>query len=117
MGDSAEERIDALYDRPLEEFVAARNALAKELGKEGAKDKAAEVKLLAKPSISAFALNQLVRKHGEAVNAFLRASDRLARAQLRAMSGAGNDQDFKNATAEQRAALDELLELAEPILK
>jgi hypothetical protein len=113
----ADARIDALYDLSLKEFVAARDALAKELSRAGDKAKAAEVKALGKPSVSAFALNQLVRRHRAAVEVFLRASDRLARAQLRAMSGTGNEADFRAATAEQREALDQLLELAPPILK
>lgn len=109
--------IDTLYDLPLSEFVAARNALAKELSKSGDKTRAAEVKALVKPSSSAFALNQVVRKHPDEMNAFLRASDRLARAQLRAMSGSGTNEDFQNAVAEQRDALEEVLQLAAPILE
>lgn len=109
--------IDGLYDRPLSEFVAARNALAKELSKRGDKAKAAEVKALVKPSSSAFALNQVVRKHREEMTAFLRSSDRLARAQLRAMSGSGTQEDFQAAVAEQRDALEAVLQLAAPILE
>jgi hypothetical protein len=113
----AKDPVDGLYDLPLSEFVAARNELAKQLSKSGDKAKAAEVKVLVKPSTSAFALNQVVRKHRAEVDAFLRASDRLARAQLRAMSGAGNDADFRAAVAEQREALEAVLQLAAPALE
>jgi len=48
----ADDRIDQLYQLPLEEFTAARNALAKESG-----DNA--IKKLDKPTLPAWAVNQL----------------------------------------------------------
>ena len=48
--------IDRLYQLPLSEFVAARNALAKEAGN-------AEIKALQKPSVPAWAVNQLYWRH------------------------------------------------------
>src|SRR5262245_20476189 len=108
--DDADARIDALYDLALPEFVAARNQLAKDLSRAGDKARSAEVKALVKPPVSAFALNQLARKHRGAVGEFLKSSDRMARAQLRAMSGAGSDADFRAAVAAQKKALDQMLE-------
>src|SRR5215216_941200 len=49
---AVEEKIDGLYQLPLEEFTAARNALAKESG-----DNA--IKKLEKPNLAAWAVNQL----------------------------------------------------------
>ena len=49
---AAEAQIDELYQLPLEEFTAARNALAKEAG-----DNA--IKKLEKPNLAAWAVNQL----------------------------------------------------------
>ena len=46
--------IDELYQKPLGEFTAARNALAKKLGKAGA-----DIKTLEKPSAPAWGVNQL----------------------------------------------------------
>ena len=58
--DSFEDRVARLYQLPLEEFTAARNALAKEAG-----PKAGEIKQLEKPSTAAWAVNQLFwRKRG-----------------------------------------------------
>ena len=54
-------RVDALYDLPAGEFVAARDALAKALRAEGDKAQAAEVKALARPSAAAAAVNALAR--------------------------------------------------------
>ena len=48
----ADDRIDELYQLPLEEFTPARNALAKELGD-------GDIKKLEKPNVAAWAVNQL----------------------------------------------------------
>ena len=54
-----EREIDALYQRPLTEFTTARNELAKALGKAGARDAAARVKALEKPTVTPWAVNQV----------------------------------------------------------
>ena len=81
------ERIDRLYELPLDEFIPERNALAAELRRAGERDAAAEVKTLRKPSRVASAVNRLVRaervesaeKRAEAARAGLReAQDALA---------------------------------------
>lgn len=46
--------LDRLYQLPLAEFVAARNALARQAGPEGA-----SIRQLAKPALAAWAINQL----------------------------------------------------------
>jgi hypothetical protein len=108
--------IDALYGLPLKEFTPARNALASKLSKAGKKDEAARVKKLAKPSIGAWAINRIAREHPGFVERFLKASDRLLRAQMRSMSGSA-DSDFADAIREQRDALNVILELAPAILE
>lgn len=55
-----EARVRALYRGPLEEFIARRDALAKELRAEKRRDEADRVKALRKPSRMAWALNQVV---------------------------------------------------------
>jgi hypothetical protein len=52
-------RIDALYHGPLDGFVDARQALAKALRAEGHRETAEQVKALAKPSVTAWAVNQV----------------------------------------------------------
>ena len=61
--------IDRLYQLPLDEFTAARNALAKELGKEGA-----PVKTLAKPPAAAWAINQVFWQRRPAFDALIAAA-------------------------------------------
>jgi hypothetical protein len=78
---------DALFSLPLEEFVAARNRLAAELGRGGDKDRAASVKALGKPSLSAWAANQLYWRERPLFDALAAAGAAVRRAdgaQLRA---------------------------------
>jgi hypothetical protein len=85
-----------LYGLPLEEFTAARNALAREHP---------EAKGLRKPSAAAFAINQLARRHADELDAFLGAAAQLRHAQLKGG-------DVRGATQEERQALQRLLQLA-----
>jgi hypothetical protein len=76
-----------LYALPLSEFTAARNALAASLKKEGEADAASAVKSLKKPSITAWAVNQLARSHSKEVEALLDAGEQLMSAQGALMAG------------------------------
>ena len=49
---TVEDDVDELYALPLDQFTAARNALAKRLKKEGDKEAAATVQTLKKPSVA-----------------------------------------------------------------
>jgi hypothetical protein len=53
--------VDPLYAGPPEEFVAARDALAKRLRADGDRATAAEVAKLRRPTATAAALNQVAR--------------------------------------------------------
>src|ERR1041384_90963 len=75
--DGLQDEVDALFKLPLAEFTSARNDLAARLKREGRANDSNFVKALAKPSISAWAVNQLHWNHREAssgcsqpVNAF-----------------------------------------------
>src|SRR4051794_20255768 len=97
-----------LYGLPLEEFTAARNALAKQLGRQGDKAAAEEVKRLAKPSRTAWALNQLARRHPDDVEQLLAAGERLREAQQRAL--AGDASGLRGAAREEQQQVDRLLD-------
>ena len=58
---------DALYSLPAEDFVAARDARAKQLRADGDRDLAGEVGALPKPTMAAWLLNQLARRRASAV--------------------------------------------------
>ena len=96
-----DEAVDALYELPLDEFVAARNALAKER-----KDKA--LRSLRKPSVPAWAVNQLARRHGSAVEVVIDSAEALRKAQRRALSGGGGDA-LRAATRAHRQAVDDAM--------
>jgi hypothetical protein len=80
---SLEPRIDDLYQRPLDQFVSARNALAKSL--EG--DDAGRVRKLTKPAVVPWAINQVYWR-ARAVHDFLmKTGARLRLAQVAALEG------------------------------
>jgi hypothetical protein len=70
--------IFAIYQLPFEEFVSARDALAKRLRAEKRREDAALVKALRKPSRMAWALDQVVSEDPQTIE---RLSDAIATAQ------------------------------------
>jgi hypothetical protein len=107
--------IDALFRLPLNEFTAARNALAAKLKKDGRADDAASVKGLAKPPVSAWAVNQLYWKHREPFERLLAAGDRLRSAQASQLRGKGGE--LKEPIEARRIALSELSQQASALLR
>jgi hypothetical protein len=90
-----------LYAGPPEDFVASRNALAKQLKADGDGATAAIVAKLRRPAVAASVVNLAARAHPELVSQLLDAGGRLAGAQRQLLSG-------KNAAAgAMRAASDE----------
>lgn len=94
--------IDRLYQLPLGEFVAARNALAKESGPD-----AAAIRALQKPSVPAWAINQLYWRRRDVHD------DLIARAQdLRATHDAtlrGTRADLRGASRAHEEAVEAAL--------
>jgi hypothetical protein len=78
---------DDLYGLPVEEFTKARDELARELRNAGKKEAADEVKSLRKPSVSAWAVNQAVRRRPQEAKALVKAGDELRKAQRGVVSG------------------------------
>ena len=66
-----DDELDRLYGLPLEEFTRARDDFARELRKAGEPEMAAEVKALAKPSLSTWTVNQLARREPMQVRALM----------------------------------------------
>jgi len=102
--------IDELYQLPLSEFTGGRNALATRLRKSGKASDADEVRSLVKPSIPAWAVNQVYWKHRPAFDRLLTAGDRLRKAQSSTL--AGKSGDVRGALDAVREALSELSRLA-----
>jgi hypothetical protein len=97
------EETDALFRLPLGEFTAARNALAARLKKSGRSDAAVRVKGLQKPSMSAWAVNQLFWQHTREFAALLDAGDRFREAQKAQL--AGRKADLRGTLEARREAL------------
>jgi hypothetical protein len=79
-----EEQIDRLYQLPLEDFTTARNQLAKDA-------KQSSLKTLEKPSIAAWAVNQLYWQYRDDYERLTRASEHLRREHRKVLSGKSSD--------------------------
>ena len=108
--------IDDLYGLPLDRFVAERTALARELRGAGRREEAGEVAALRKPSVAAWAVNQLVRTQGRAVDELFEAGDALRKAQDGVLAGRDDAGSLRSAAARERAAVDELSQAARGLL-
>jgi hypothetical protein len=113
--ESVEREIDRLFQLPLADFTRARNALAAELKKEGASEKAEQVKGLTKPSISAWVANQLYWHDRKAFDRLLAAGEQFRMAQAAQL--AGNAADIRVPLAARREALIELAKHASTMLR
>jgi hypothetical protein len=112
--DDAGDDVDALFRLPLAEFTGARNALAARLKKNGHGDESALVKALAKPPISAWAVNQLYWNHREAFDRLIASGERFHKAQT--SRSAGKAADMREALEARREALTHLTDLATSLL-
>ena len=105
-GKNAQDDIDALFQLPLAEFTAARNALATRLKKAGDAEGAERVKAMTKPSVPAWAVNQLYWKHRIPLDRLLDAGQRFRKAQTTQL--AGKSADIREPLEARRAALADL---------
>lgn len=99
-----DEALDELYGAPLDEFVATRNRLAKELGGDEGKALAG----LRKPNRAAWVLNRLARQERRDVDLLLDAGHRLRQAGL-------DKEAVERARAAETDALKRLTKAAEAL--
>jgi hypothetical protein len=100
-------QIDGLYQLPLDEFTAARNALAKSLGGDQAKD----VRALVKPSVVPWAVNQVYWRARATYDRLLKSGERLRAAQVAALEG--RSADVREAGDAHRRAIADAVAQAE----
>jgi hypothetical protein len=98
---------DHLYELPLAKFTEARNALAAELKGAGEPELGREVKRLRKPSLVAWALNQVARRHPDKLAELAEVGDGLVRA-----SESGDAGALRELTGRRKAIVRELTQLA-----
>jgi hypothetical protein len=105
-----ESDIDRLYQLPLDEFTPARTELAKNVDR----DEKAAIKALAKPTLPAWAVNQLYWTSRKTWDALIEASNRLRSAHRAALSG--KKVDLRDPDAAHRSALNSALKETTQIL-
>ena len=110
MARAGDAEIDSLFALPLAEFTAARNELAKRLRKDDP-EAADEVRQLAKPSVPAWAVNQLVRKEAKLVDELLEHGEALQKQTLR-----GSVEALRDTQRRERKAVRALVGRAEALL-
>jgi hypothetical protein len=115
MKNKLEDEIDALFTLPLTEFTSVRNTLAARLKKEGRRDDADRVKLLAKPPVSAWAVNQLYWNYRDEFEQLIATGKRFHTAQ--ASRSAAKVANMRDSLEARRQALAELSNLAAGLLQ
>ncbi len=113
--DPAEEAAEELYGLPPGEFTRARDERAKELRKSGDRAAADAVKALRKPTVAAWALNQLAREREKELERLLSAGEALRAAQEELLAG-GDRSAFQKASAAERELVAELTGAAREIV-
>jgi hypothetical protein len=110
-----DDAIDSLYGAELESFTAERTRLARELREDGERESAQRVAKLKKPTVAAWALNQLARRQRRDVDLLLDAGHRLRQAQ-EGVVGGGDRGSFEQAQKTERDALRRLTQQASQLL-
>src|SRR3954471_21236221 len=109
MTEAPDEITAELYGAPFDEFIARRDAAAKELRGEKRRDEADAVKKLRKPALSAWAVNQLQRSEAKRVDGLLAAGAALRKAK--------SGDALRDASHDEREAVDDLAERAVELLR
>jgi hypothetical protein len=112
-----EDAVAGLYRLPLAEFVAGRDRLARQLRAAGDREAARRVAALRRPSVSAWAANQLAQAAPHAMAELLEVGAALAQAQQDALAGRpGAARRLRSTSAQLRAAISRLSQRAETLL-
>jgi hypothetical protein len=104
-------KIDDLYRAALNDFTAARNALAKSLSG----DEAKRVRALAKPTVVPWAVNQVYWHARATYDRVMKSGERVRKAQIAALEG--RSADVRAASEAHRHAIGEAVAEAERLAK
>jgi hypothetical protein len=104
-------KIDDLYRAALNDFTAARNALAKSLSG----DEAKRVRALAKPTLVPWAVNQVYWHARATYDRVMKSGERVRKAQIAALEG--RSADVRAASEAHRHAIGEAVAEAERLAK
>jgi hypothetical protein len=111
-GPGLEAEIERLYGLPLDQFVASRDELARGLRKAGDRAAADGIKALRRPTVAAWALNQVQRGDRKTVGRLIAAGDRLREAQEQLLAS-GEPGSLRDAAADERRLIEQLARAAE----
>lgn len=112
---SIDKEIDELFALSPDRFTSARDELVRRLTENGEKEASTSVKRLRKPTLVAWALNQLPRRFGKDLKSLVEAGEALRTAQRKAASGV-RDSGFQQATERRRSAVRNLTAKAVRVL-
>jgi hypothetical protein len=113
--DPVQKAAEELYGLPPAEFTRVRDERAKEVRKSGDREAADAVKTLRKPTVAAWALNQLARQREKELGRLLSAGEGLRAAQEELLAG-GDRSAFQKAAAAERELVAELTGAAREIV-
>jgi hypothetical protein len=111
----AEERA-TLYSGSLSDFTGARAERAKQLRADGERELAAAVAKLPKPTVAAWAVDQVAHHYRRELEAFLAAGKAVRDAQAKLLRGRGSRDALEAALDEERRLVRSLAELARGLL-
>jgi hypothetical protein len=113
----ANDEMAALYREPIEGFIAARDALAARLRERGRAEEAAAVKALRKPTVPAWAVDQLAHRDPKGIGRLLDAGAEIRAAQQATLSSARSAERLRRATTERRTVIAGLVSSAGDALR
>ena len=108
--------ITALYRGPLEDFVTRRNALVQQVRSNDA-EAAAAIAKLRKPTVSAWAVDQLATEEPNVITQLLAVGADAGEAQVAAAGGSGSSADLLAASARVRDAVEAAVRAATTVLE
>jgi hypothetical protein len=117
-----QERVDLeralaeLYGASPDDFIATRKRLAAELRQAGAPEAAVDLERRRRPTIAAWAVNQVARREPEAITELFAATTDVAVAQRATLDGSGDTVELRAATRRRQELLSALADAAVDVL-
>lgn len=113
-----EDALEQIYRATPDDFTATRKKLAAELKSAGEKEAAAAIATAHKPTVTAWAVNQIAHRHARDLEAFTKAADGLRSAQRDLLeASAAKSAEAKKAFGEARTELNKRIAELQRIAK
>ena len=110
------EALSELFGADPGEFVTIRDRLAKTLRAQGDREEATAVRALRRPTVAAWALNQVARRHPSVVESLLAAVEQARAAQDEVLAG-GDRATLRTALSDRRQALHDVTDQVRAIVE